>query len=142
MLDHETEFPGRLHVIRGNIANPLNLDSLGVHLRAKRKFRQDLQLLSCVVTIDVKGGISFRESLRLRRTKRILELDPILRHARENVIAGSVQNPAEPLDIISDQAIPQSANNWNTAANAGFESQADFLQSSRLHQTETIQCKQ
>jgi len=82
------------------------------------------------------GSASAKPNLGL--AKRILEFNAILRHARENVIAGAVQNPAESLNVIADEAIPQSADDRNAPANAGFESQADFLQLRRLHQTETI----
>src|SRR5208282_299169 len=121
MLNHETQFPGRLHVLRGNVADPFNLNGVGVQLPAERQFGQDFQLLRRVVAIDIERRIGFRKALGLRLAKRFLELDPILGHAGKNVIAGTVQNAAQLLNIISNQTVPQSADNRNAAANAGFE---------------------
>src|SRR5579872_6673567 len=138
MLDHETQLPRRLHVVRGYVANAFNLHRVGIYLSAERQFGQNFELLRGVVAIDIEGGISFRETFCLRFAKRIVEFNSTFSHARQNVIAGAVQNPAEPLNTISDQSISESANNRNAAANAGFKPEADSLRFRRLHQTKAI----
>src|SRR5579863_10376664 len=102
MLDHETQFPGRLNVVSSNVANALNFNRVGIYLRAERQFGQNFQLLRGIVAIDIERRISFRETFRLRLAKRFLEFNPTFTHARQNVIAGSVQDAAESLNSISD----------------------------------------
>src|SRR5580704_7698949 len=142
MLDYKTQLRGCLHIISSNAANPFDLHRVGVHLRTKRKLGKDFQFLRRIVAVDVECGISFGETPGLRLAKRVLELNTILLHARQNIVARPIQDAAEPLNIIPNQAIPQSANNRNTTANAGFESQANLLPLCSLHQTETIKRKQ
>src|SRR5271169_6661724 len=106
MLDHETQFPGCLHIVCSNVADSFHLNGVSIHLRTESKFGQDFQLLRRILAIDVEAGIGFGEAFSLRVAERVLELDAILCHARENVIAGAVKNPTESLNIISNQAIP------------------------------------
>src|SRR5580698_9651546 len=142
MLDDKTELPGCFYVVRRNIANPLDLNRVRPQLCAKGEFSEYLQLLRRIVAIDVKRRIRFREASGLRLAQRFLEVDAILGHARENVIAGPVENPAKFLDAVPDQARPQRSNDRNASANTAFESQADFLRFRCFHQSEPVQCKQ
>src|SRR5438874_1667568 len=56
-----------------------------------------------------------------------VELEILLLHARQDVVARSVQDPTDRFDAVARQPVPQRANDRNPAADAGLESNPNVI---------------
>lgn len=68
--------------------------------------------------------IGLREPARLRLQQRVRELELILLHPRQNVVAGSVEDSGDRIDPVAGQAALQRSDDRDAAADAGLESDA------------------
>ena len=72
-----------------------DIDRSGIELGAEGEARQDRQLLRGVVAFDIERRIGLRIAEPLRLAQAIRESEPILLHAREDVIAGAVEDAVD-----------------------------------------------
>ena len=63
------------------------------------------------MTINVERRVGFSKTSALRLAEGGVKVNMIFGHTRQNVIASAVENTAQALNVVANQAAPQSANN-------------------------------
>ena len=83
--------------------------------------------MSGVEAADVEGrvGLGVAEPLRLGEADR--ERQPLRLHARQNVIAGAVENAADAMHRVAGEALAQRLDHGHAAADRRLEGQRDVL---------------
>src|SRR5580704_6511894 len=94
------------------------------------------------MAIDVEGRVSLGKAFGLGFLQSFCEVDAIFSHASEDVIAGTIENATDALNLVSSQPAAQGANDGNTTADAAFKFQSDILRRSSFHETEAMRRQQ
>ncbi len=109
-----------MNISRGDTANPLDRDIVGVDRAAKGDPRQDGQLVGGIPSFKITGGISFGETELLSPDQRLLKTQIIKGHPGEDVVGGSIDNPDHACNPVGHKAVLQGTDQRNAAADAGF----------------------
>ena len=112
------------------------VDLVGVAEHAEREVRKDCDLVLRVEAIDIERGIRLREAELLRLLERLLQgqralldlrvvevAEDVLGHAREDVVARTVENAREGLDFVAGDVTLHHANDGHAAANGRLEAE-------------------
>ena len=95
-------------------------DRRGVDLGAEGERGQDRELVGGVEAADVEGRIRFRVTEPLRLGETDLERQLLGLHARQNIVAGAVENASDALDRVASQTLAQGLDDRNPAPYRGF----------------------
>ncbi len=98
----------------------LDRDRRGVDLGAEGKRGKDRELVGGVEAADVEGWIRLRVAKPLRLGEADLERQLLGLHARQNIVAGAVENAGDALDRVSRQTFAQGLDDRYPAADRGF----------------------
>ena len=91
-----------------------------------------------VEAADVECGIGFRIAQPLRFLQAILERQPLLLHAREDVIAGAVQDAVDAADLVARQPFAQRLHDRDAARDRGLEGERHALLLGELRQRHAV----
>ena len=135
-LDPEPEFVGGGEIGERNRLDALDGNRRGVDARAEGERGENGELVSGVETADVecRVGLGIAELLRLGEAG--LERQPLGLHSGEDVIAGAVQNSANPTHRVAGEPLAQRLDDGNAAADGRLEGERgtlDFGQPRQLH---------
>src|SRR5690349_14375185 len=103
----EAEIFRRLDVRERHALDTFDMDRFGVDRRAESKRRQDRKLMRGIEAADVEGRIGFGVTEALRLFQTLIERKFLALHARQDVIAGAVQNPVDALDRVARETLAQ-----------------------------------
>ena len=126
-LDAKAEFVGRLDVGERDALDAFDVDRLGRDAHAEGQRGENRELMRGVEAADVEGriGLGVAEPLRLGET--FLEGQLLALHAREDVIAGAVEDAVDALDRIAGEALAQRLDDRNAAGDRRLEGERDML---------------
>ena len=120
-LDAITELGGGIQIGRRDRRNAFAIDGTRVDPGAERQARQDGKLLRGVVALHVERGIGLRIAEPLRFLQAIGEAQPLLLHAREDVVTGAVENPVDAVEGRAVEAFAERFYDRNAAGDRRFE---------------------
>ena len=81
----------------------------------------DGRLVRRVDSLDVEGGIGLGIAQALRFGEHHVEGQPLVAHLREDVVAGAVDDPGDPLDAVGRQALADRLDDGNAARHRRLE---------------------
>ena len=93
--NYETEVASVLDVARVDLIDALGGDLARKHVCAKRKTGNERELVPRIAAGDVERRIGLGETGLLGRLQGVFERSPAIRHARQNVVARSVDDAAD-----------------------------------------------
>ncbi len=105
--------------------NALDVNRVRIDLGTERQARQDRKLLRGVVAFDVEGRIGLGVAQTLRFTQAFVEREPVLLHAREDVIAGAVEDAVDARERVAVEPLAQRLHDRYAAGDRGFEIERD-----------------
>ena len=91
-LDPVAELGRVLDVLPGDRRDAFRMDVLEVHGGAEGDRRQDLELVRRVHAFDIQRGVGLRVAVRLRLLEDDGEVEPLVGHLGQDVIAGAVDD--------------------------------------------------
>ncbi len=94
-----------------------------VDLGAERERGEDRELVRRVKAADVECRIGLGIAKLLRLAETDLERKMLGLHAREDIVAGAVEDARDPPNRIAGQALPEGLDDGYAAADRGFEEQ-------------------
>ena len=100
---------------------------IGVDAGAERERGENGELVGGVEAADVEGrvGLGVAEFLRLGEAD--AERQPLLLHARENVIAGAVEDAGDAPDRVAGEPLAQGLDDRHAAADRRLEGERDAV---------------
>ena len=104
--NHITKVSSVLNVARVDAFNALGWDVSRKHARTKCEGGQDRQFVPRVSAGDVQRGIRLGEPGLLRRFQRIRKSRSIISHARQNIVAGAVDDAPDGKNSIGSKRLP------------------------------------
>ena len=107
VFDAVTEMRGAGHVFGGNPADPLGVDLGKLQRNTERNGGQNGQLVGCINTFYVEGGVRFRVTQRLRFCQHVIKGPATLFHFGEDEVAGAIDNARQPVHMVRGQAFTQ-----------------------------------
>ena len=119
-LDGAAQLGGKFHVQLGHIANALGVDLMVVHPEAVRKRGENTGLVLRVVAVNVQVRRRFGITLLLGVGQDGGEVRALMFHARQDVIAGAVDNAVNRGKLVGHETFAQGLDNGNAAADAGL----------------------
>ena len=127
----------------------LVIPSTGMLSRSTREAKQsdDLALVGRVVAFDVEIGRCLREAKLLRLLEDLIELEPVIGHPGEDVVARPVEDAVHGMDSVRHQSLPQRFDNRDGARDGGLVAQIHAVVKGRLgqlgpvHRDEHLVCR-
>src|SRR6516162_1933655 len=92
-----------------------------IDLGAESQARQDRELLRGIVALDVEGGIGLGVTELLRLLQAVRERELLLLHARQDVVAGAVEDSVDARERIAGQTLAQRFHDRDGTADCGLE---------------------
>ncbi len=126
-LDPKAEILGRLDIGERHALNAFDMYRVRIDSRAERKRRQDRKLMRGVEAADIEARIGLGITQPLRFLQALLERQLLSLHARQNVIAGAVQDAVDALDRISRETFAQGLDDRDSSRDRGLEGERDVL---------------
>ena len=126
---HSQELYAKAQFVRGaQVGERDRLDAFDrnracVHLRPEGERGQDGELVRGVEAADVKARIGLRIAEPLSFAETDLEREIVGLHARQNVVAGAVENAGNPLNCVAGQALAEGLDDGYAAADRSLEEQ-------------------
>ena len=105
-LDAVAEFVGHLEVERRDGADALDMDRLRVDLRAEGEAGEDGELVGGVEAADVEGRVGLGVAEPLRVGQALGEGEALQLHARQDVVAGAVEDAGDARHVDCRPALP------------------------------------
>ena len=87
---------------------------------------------------DVEGRIGFGVTEALRLFQTLIERKFLALHARQDVIAGAVQNPVDALDRVARETLAQRLHDRNAAGDGGLEGKRHVLLFRNLRKCQSV----
>src|SRR6266576_315613 len=119
-LDGVAELFGKLDIQRADVPDAFDVNLLRVHPETVRERSEDADLVLRIPAVNVEIRRRFGITLLLRVLEHRIEVRTFELHAREDVIAGAVDDPVEGGDAVADKTFAQRLDDRYAAANAGF----------------------
>ena len=110
-----------------HFANPRDRYAFEIDRGAKGKAREDRQLVRGVDAVNVKARISLGIAKRLRFTEHIGKIAAFAFHRRENIVAGAVEDPEHPRNLVRGSTFAQAFDHGNATGDRGFVFERDIL---------------
>ena len=104
-LDRVAHVPRVPEILGLHPAYALSIDGIDRHLRTERQPRQDCDLVQGVEAVDVCRRVGFRVAEGLRLGEGLLEIYPVFRHARQNVVRCPVDDCPHTDDAVREKVI-------------------------------------
>ena len=120
-LDAVAEVGRVLHVLAGEVPDALHLHLVERRLEAVGEGAEDAGLVRRVEAVDVERGIRLGISELLGVGQDFVEGTPLVLHAREDVVAGAVEDAVDLLDLVAGKALAHGADDRDAAAHGGAE---------------------
>ena len=121
MLDAVPQLVGERDVLGRHLGDALHMHALELQRNAERDGGEDGQFMRGVDAVDVERRVGFRVAQLLRRGQCIAEIAAAFLHARQDVVAGAVDDAGQFLDAVGGQALAQGFDNRNAAGHRGLE---------------------
>ena len=119
-LDAVTEFRGEPDISRCDFFDAADQHILRTHPEPIRKRGQDDRLVRRVPAVHIQRGVSFGITEFLRLRERRSEVQAVLRHAREDVVARPVQDPVDRLETVSHKRLAHRFDDRDAAGHRGL----------------------
>ena len=114
-------------VFRRNRRYAFDIHGALVDLGAESQARQDRKLLRGTVALDVESGIGLGVTELLRLLQAVRERKLLLLHARQDVVAGAVEDSVDARERIAGQTLAQRFHDRDGAADCGLEIQRHMV---------------
>src|SRR6516164_2690987 len=136
------ELGGPFEVFGRDRRNAFHVDGALIDLGAESEARQDRELLRSIMALDVEGwiGLGVTEPLRLLQAVREREL--LLFHARQDVVAGAVEDSIDARERIAGQTLAQRFHDRDGAADRGLEIERHMVLLGNGRQRDAVAGKQ
>ena len=126
-LDAVAELGRGVEIGERDRGNALDVNRVGIDLGAEREARQDGKLLRGVVAFDVEGRIGLGITEPLRLAQAFVEREPVLLHAREDVIAGAVEDAVDARERVAVEPLAQRLHDRDAAGDRRLEIERDAV---------------
>ncbi len=113
---------GRCNVTDAGDRNLRRIDGV-----TKGNAGENCDLVARIQAIEVQAWISFGIAGLLRLSQRLRELDSVLLHLREDVIAGAVHDAVDGLNLVRGQRLGNGADHWDAARDTCFNANGQVL---------------
>ena len=122
-----SEHPGVDEVDGPEAGDPLGPDGLERDLLAEGEPGEERELAGGVGSFDVRGGVGLGvpERLGLGQDAAVRARGP--RHSGQDEVAGAVQDPGDGVDPVAREALPDRAEDRDTARDGRLERECDAL---------------
>src|SRR6185437_2890495 len=126
-LDAVAEILREGDIERGDVADALDVDAGEVHLAAEAHRREQRELMRGVDAVDIEAriGLGIAEALRLFQHRS--EAAARRAHLRQDVVAGAVEDAANPQHVIAGEALAQRLEDRDAARDSGLETEKNFF---------------
>ena len=101
--------------------DPLDRDRLRVDPEAESERSEDCELVRGIEAADVEGRIGFGVAETLGLGEADVEREVVGLHARQDVVAGAVEDAGDALDRVAGEALAQCLDDRNAAADRSLE---------------------
>jgi MFS family permease len=126
-LNHIAQIAREADVGCLEIIHALDVDVALGHDDVKRQARQQRQFLSRIATRDIESWIGFGKARLLRFSQRLGVSPPIFGHTRENDVAGSIDDPQQRINAVSDQSTREGVDDRDASPATGLEGDDSFV---------------
>ena len=123
--DTETQRRRLVEIGEFDGANTLGRHASEVDARTKGQCGENRQLVRRVDAINVEARVGLGEAQCLGVGEHGGERQPLGLHARQDVVAGAVENARDAVDAVGGGTLAQSLDDRNAPGNGGFELQRD-----------------
>ena len=137
-LDAKPKFVRGAQVGERDCLDSFDGNSPCVDLGAERERGEDRELVRGVKTADVECRIGLGIAKLLSLVEADLERKILDLHARENVVAGAIEDTGNPLNRIARQALSESLDDGYAAAHCCFEEQLSARSLGHARELETV----
>ena len=120
-LDAVAQPLGVLDVGGGELADALGVRLVELHRDAEGDGREDGELVGGVDAVDVEGGVGLGVAQALRLGEHDVEGQALVAHLREDVVAGAVDDPGDPLDAVGGEALADRLDDRDAARHRRLE---------------------
>ena len=115
-----SELIGELDFVKGDFRNSFDVNRIHAEPVAVRERSGDGGLVGGIESVDVERRIGFGVTELLGIRENLFEVRLIAFHARENIVAGSVENAVNPVDAVANKTFTKALDDRNAAADTGF----------------------
>ena len=122
-LDAVAELGGRRDVRGPDPPDPLDVNGAELHRTAEGECRQDRQLVRGIGPVHVGGRVGLGVAERLGFGQHHREIAPGFAHLGQDVVAGAVQDAADPLQPVRRQPLAQRLDHRDAAGHRRLERQ-------------------
>ena len=120
-LDHIPHFRRSFQVHGFDVADAFRMHIVDGHARMESDGRQNGDFRGGIQTVNVGRGVCLGVTQRLGLGQYVIVSQPLLRHAREHVVRGTVHNAHDRANAVRRKRMLQRIDDRNTAAHTGFE---------------------
>ena len=137
-LDAEAEFVGGEEIGERDGFDAFHRNGAGVDAAAEGERGENGQFVGGVEAADVEGRVGLGIAQALRFGEAELERHPFGLHARQDVVAGAVENAADARDRIARQPFAQGLDDRHAAADRRFIGERDAAALGQLRQFDAM----
>ena len=107
--------------------DPAGIDRAEIDLRPERDRGEDRKLVRGIGAFDVEGRVGLGKAPGLGFGQHVGKIATGVLHGREDEVAGPVEDPVDPLDLVRGGAFAQPLDHRNPARHCRLELQRDLL---------------
>ena len=130
-LDAIAEVGSGIEVGKRDRRNAFDIDRARVELSCRTPDLQGWKALRGVVPFDIEGWIGLCVPKPLRFAQAVVKRQTVLLHAREDVIAGAVEDTVDAREGVAVQSFAQRLDNRNATADRRLEIQRNVVPPAR-----------
>ena len=119
-LDRVAQFRGEFHVQLRHLADAFGVNLMMIHPEAVRERGEDADLVLRVMAVNVQVRRRLGVTVLLRVGEHAGKVRALGLHARQNVIAGAVDDAVNRGKLVRDKTLAQRFDDGNAAADAGL----------------------
>ena len=120
-LDTIAEVFRVLNILACEFGNTFGVGGRKLHRNTKADSGHDGELVSSINAFDIKRGISFSVTQRLRFFQHIIKACAFFTHLGQNKVRGAIDNARNPLNAIGCQPLAQRFDNGHTTRHSRFK---------------------
>ena len=131
-LDAVAEIGRVLDVFAREIADAVDLNIVDLRLETESERREDARLVGRIEAVDVERGIRFGVTETLGVLENGIKGKALVLHARKNIVARSVEDTVNRLDVVAGETLAHNADDRDAASDGRAEIDVDVVLRGRI----------
>ena len=111
---------GVIHVSALQRADACRVDAIAINGSPEGQSGQDGDFVGGIKSLNICGWVRFRVTQILGVAKDSVVIRTLLGHPTQDVIRGAIDDSAHALNAVAAERLLERLNDWNPAANGGF----------------------